>query len=133
MHQHFNFNVNKTNLKPKSKTTDREINNKLTSVCKKTETNINDKAKIEKVMQEFRCQHTAILKTETRDDRTFLPHVNQCVIDLLALEVSTLTIPYVIQTVIKHFTDYELPMLDLPSKSTCANLADAGHYIVQAM
>ena len=68
---------------------------------------------------------------DTRDpSRGFKPHVNACVVDLLALEVSSLSISKVIQSVIKHFCDIDIPLKDLPSRQMCVNIADASHFMI---
>ena len=61
----------------------------------------------------------------TRDSKgTFLPFVKECVLELLGCEVSTDNTSKVVQSVVKHFTNVEIPLKDLPSKQTVVNISD---------
>ena len=68
----------------------------------------------------------------TRDSKgTFLPFVKECVLELLGCEVSTDNTSKVIQSVVKHFMNVEIPLKDLPSKQTVVNISDSAQYLHQ--
>lgn len=72
-------------------------------------------------------------KLETRDiNGAFLPNVKNCVVELLAYEVSSSNVSPVVQSVLKHMAGIEIDLKQLPSKQTVVNISDAAHYLIKS-
>ena len=71
--------------------------------------------------------------TREEDGKIFLPHVRECVVELLGLEVSTKNVAPVIQSVLKHMAKIEVPLSDLPKKQTVVNISDSAQYLLRHM